>query len=71
MKAKFLFNDRRYISPSKAEAEKFLRFWKHPSHVSEFNTTWNLTTVELAPSYGQIKQLDMSKVEYGTTVKAV
>jgi hypothetical protein len=64
--AKFTFRGHNYISPSFKEAEKFLEFWGEKEEVSEFKTTWILTHIELAPSYGQVKSLDLKgKVEYG------
>jgi hypothetical protein len=61
----FVMNNVRYIAPDKRQAEAFLAFWGDSRKFEGFDTTWSLETVERAPSYAQLIQVDMSKVEYG------
>jgi len=59
-------NGIRYISHSREEAERFLEFWKCPPIMCSLKTNWNITNVERAPSYAQLKRFDLiGKVEYG------
>lgn len=69
MKSIFTFNGKNYISPTKIEARKFLRFYGQPSEaVRRFKTTWRIKHVEYAPSYGQITRIGLDNVEYGKPV---
>lgn len=67
MKAQFVFNDRKYITPSKKEGKKFLRFWGDRSAmVRRFRTGWNLKAVERGPCWAPVSIVDDKwQVEYG------
>lgn len=65
MKCHFIFNGKRYIAPSKSEAEKFISFWDATfSKIYHLETEWRIDHIELAPMWAQFTNLDLSNVEY-------
>lgn len=64
----FTFMGSNYISPSFKEAERFLKFWGAKERIREFKTTWIITEIEKAPSYGQMVRVDLSMIEYGKKI---
>lgn len=67
MKSAFTFNGKHYISPSKKEARKFLKFYSQPRlAVYRFKTNWKIKHVECVPSWGQVMRVKLDNVEFGT-----
>lgn len=65
MKTQFVFNGRKYLSPSKEESKRFLDFWDGwASKIHPLQTTWNLTTIERAAGWIPIPVIDDDKIEY-------
>jgi hypothetical protein len=64
MKCAFTFNGQHYLAPSKKEAKRFLKFFRHRGRPMRIKTTWRLRHVERAPSFCQIIKLNYDKVEF-------
>ena len=65
MKSAFSFNGAHYISPSKKEARKFLRFYGDVYRpVYRYRTGWRLTHVEIVPSYAQMMLIGSKEVHF-------
>lgn len=66
MKTQFVFNSRKYIAPSKTEAENFIKFWDSPfSKIFPLKTGWKINMTERAPGWVPIPVFDDDRIEYG------
>lgn len=64
MKCAFTFNGSHYIAPSKKEARRFLKFFRHGEKPRRLFTNWKIKHVERAPSYCQMMKISLDKVEF-------
>jgi len=70
MKCIFCIDGVNYLAQTKREARAFINFYYSGAltvqYPRPFKTTWRFSTIERAPSYGQMERISFEKVDFSS-----